>query len=480
MAITKAKTKYGLVTGIPNQGYTVFKGIPYAEPPVGKLRLCAPVDPAVWTGERDCLEWKSPSVQQHREWPPREDAPVYWEGSEDCLYLNIWSPARSPDEKLAVVFWIHGGGFFTGRANDPWVDGAEWNKRGVILVSVSYRMNALGFLGLEELAKRDEHGSTGNYGIMDIFKALQWVNENIAAFGGDPENVTIAGQSSGSMATRWLLGCKPAEGLFKHAIAQSGGGTWDIDPVLPFEQKCADSQKVLDVLGWNLEDVLTKEAYDVSSAMDSIVPQLGLPQKSLRARLFQPSVDNWLITDYYGKLIYDGVSTDVDIMVGSIRDEWQNYNCQVTNRIDGWEYEFAISHSIAWARRNNLLGRKPVYTYFFDHDIPDDNGFPKKPTHSSEMPYTFGSFERFPNKWTDFDRRMSETSVDYWTSFAKTGDPNTPGRPLWLPYTVEHPITMHFTNDDWGGVNLDGREKVDKVVKYLLEKPGILDRPFLR
>jgi para-nitrobenzyl esterase len=480
MAITEAKTKFGVVRGISNEDNTVFRGIPYAEPPIGKLRFCAPVDPVAWTGERDCLEWTSPSVQQHHEWPPSQNAPVYWEGSEDCLYLNIWTPAKSPDEKLAVVFWIHGGGFFTGRANDPWLDGTAWNKRGVILVSMGYRMNAFGFLGLEELAKRDEHGSTGNYGIMDIFKALKWVNENIAAFGGDPENVTIAGQSSGAMATRWLLGCKPARGLFRHAIAQSGGGTWDIDPVLPFEQKCAYSQKVLDILGWTLDDVLTKEAYEVSSLLDSAVPQLGLPQKSLRARLFQPSVDNWLITDYYGKLIFEGASADVDIMVGSIRDEWQNYNCQVPNRIDGWEYEFAISHSIAWARRNEILGRKPVYTYFFDHDIPDGNGVPQKPTHNSEMPYTFGTFESFPNKWTDFDRRISETAVDYWTSFAKTGDPNTPGCALWLPYTATHPVTMYFTNNGWSAVNLDGREKLDKVVKYLLEKPGILDRPFIK
>jgi len=336
----------------------------------------------------------------------------------------------------------------------------------------------LGFLGLKELAIRDEHGSTGNYGIMDIFKALQWVNENISAFGGNPNNVTIAGQSSGSMATRWLLGCDPAKGLFHHAIAQSGGGTWDIDPILPFEEKCAYSQKILEMVGWTLEDVLTRDAYEVCETLDSVVSELGLPQKSLRARLFQPSVDHWLITGYYGKLIFEGASADVDIMVGSIRDEWQNYNCQVFNRIDGWEYEFAMAHGITWARRNNLLGRKPVYTYFFDHDIPDENGNPTKPMHNSEMPYTFGTYEKFPNKWTEYDHRISETTVDYWTSFAKTGDPNTPGRAIWLPYTPAHPVTMTFTNDGWGGVHLDGRERLDKVVKFLLEKPGIIDRPF--
>jgi para-nitrobenzyl esterase len=480
MAITEARTKFGVVTGIPEKAYTLFKGIPYAAPPVGELRLCAPVDPQAWRGKKACVEWGSPGVQPHMDWPPRENTSVVWEGNEDCLYLNIWTPAQTAEEKLPVVFWIHGGGFGIGSSFQTWFDGAAWSRHGVILVTVGYRMNALGFFGIKELAKRDEHGSTGNYGIMDIFKALQWVNENISSFGGDLQNVTIAGQSSGSMATRWLLGCQPAKGLFHHAMAQSGGGTWDIDPILPFEEKCAYSQKVLDLVGWTLEDVLTRDAYEVCSTLDSVVPKLGLPQKSLRTKLFQPSMDNWLISDYYGKLIYEGASADVDIMVGSIRDEWQNYNCQVPNRIDGWEYEFAISHSIAWARRNEMLGRKPVYTYFFDHDIPDENGVPVKPTHNSEMPYTFGTYERFPNKWTDFDRRISETAVDYWTSFAKTGDPNTPGRALWLPYTTAHPVTMHFTNDGWSAVNLDGREKVDKVVKYLLEKPGILDRPFIK
>jgi len=480
MPITQAKTKYGVVTGIPAKDYTVFKGVPYAAPPVGKLRLCAPVDPQPWTGDKACTQWGPASVQQHHEWPPREGAPVFWEGGEDCLYLNVWTPAQNPDEKLAVVFWIHGGGFFTGSSSERWFDGAAWSKRGVILVTVGYRMNALGFLGLEELAKRDEHGSTGNYGIMDIYKALTWVNENISAFGGDPHNVTIAGQSSGSMATRWLLGCGPARGLFQHAIAQSGGSTWDIDPILPLEAKMANSQRVLDMVGWTLDDVLNRDAYEVCSTLDAVVPGLGLPQKSLRARLFQPSVDHWLITDYYGKLIFDGAAADVDIMVGSIRDEWQNYNCQVPNRIDGYEYEFAIALSIAWGRRNNTLGRKPVYTYFFDHDIPDEGGKPTTPRHSSEMPYTFGTYEGFPNQWTEYDRRMSEAAVDYWTSFARTGDPNTPGRALWLPYTPEHPVTMHFTNDGWSAVHLDGRQKLDKVVKFLLEKPGILDRPFPR
>lgn len=480
MAIAKVKTKFGIVSGVTEDEYTVFKGVPYAAPPVGELRLRAPADMLPWEGEKACTEWPSASIQQHHEWPPRKDAPVYWEGSEDCLYLNIWTPAETPDEKLPVLFWIHGGGFFTGSSFQPMFDGAAWCNRGVILVTVGYRLNALGFLGLKELAERDEHGSTGNYGVMDIFKALQWVNENISAFGGDPQNLTVAGQSSGAMSARWLLGCEPARGLFQHAIAQSGGGTWDIDPVLPFDEKCAYSQQVLDMIGWTLEDVLTREAYEVSTTLDKVIPKLGLPQKSLRARLFQPSVDNWLVTDYYGKLIFEGATDDVDVMVGSIRDEWQNYNCQVHNKIDGWEYEFAMSHGIAWARRNEMLGKKPVYTYFFDHDLPDENGIPTKPTHGSELSLMFGTYERFPNKWTSYDQQLSEAVIDYWTSFAKTGDPNTPGRPLWLPYTSKHPLTMTFTNDGWGGAHLDARPRLDKVVKFLLEKPGIIDRPFVR
>ena len=480
MAITKAKTNYGVVSGAPAEDYTVFKGVPYAAPPLGKLRLCPPVDPVPWTGEQVCTEWAPVSVQVRRMGPPKPEEPITWTGSEDCLYTNVWTPARTPYDKLPVVFWIHGGGFNGGGSYGRDIDGAAWSRRGVILVSVGYRLGALGFFGLKELMGRDEHDSTGNYGLMDIFKALHWVRENIAAFGGDPDNVTIAGQSSGSMATRWLLGCAPARGLFRHAIAQSGGGTWDVDPILPLDEKCACSKKVMDRVGWTLDDVLTRDAVEVSSTLKAVVPQLGLPRKSIVAELFQPSVDGWLVTDYYGKKLYEGAGADVDVMVGTVRDEWQNFTYQVPGGIAGYEYEFAAALSITWARRYNQLGKKPLYTYFFDHDLPDENGKPEKPLHDSEMQFTFGTFERNPHRWTDYDRLMAETVLDYWTHFAKTGDPNAPGRALWLPYTVEHPITMHFANDGWYAVNLDGREKLDKVVKFLLEKPGILDRPFIK
>jgi len=280
------------------------------------------------------------------------------------------------------------------------------------------------------------------------------------------------------MAIRWLLGCLPARGLFRHAIAQSGGGTWDVDPILSFEDKCANSQKLLDMVGWTLYDVLTRDAVEVTSTLRAVVPQLGLPRKSIVAELFQPSVDGWLVTDYYGKKLYEGAGADVDVMVGTIRDEWQNFTYQIPGGIAGYEYEFAIALSIAWARRYNQLGRRPVYTYFFDHDLPDERGVPSKPLHDSEMQFVFGSYEKNPKKWSDYDRHMAQAVLEYWTSFAKTGDPNTPGCALWLPYTAEHPVTMHFTNDGWNSVHLDGREKLDKVVRFLLEKPGILDRPF--
>jgi len=480
MAIKKVKTEYGMITGFPEEEFTLFKGVPYASPPVGELRLCPPVDPVPWQGERTCTEWPPFSLQLKWMGPPKPDEPVIWTGSENCLYLNIWTPARAPHEKLPVVFWVHGGGFNGGGSYGRDIDGAAWSKRGVILVSVGYRLGPLGFFGLKELMDRDEHGSTGNYGLMDIIKALQWVRENIAAFGGDPENVTVAGQSSGSMTVRWLIGCKPARGLFRHAIAQSGGGTWDVDPILPLEEKCANSQKVLDMAGWTLKDVLTRDAMEVSSTLKSFMPVLGLPRKSIVAELFQPSMDGWLVTDYYGKKIYEGAGVDVDVMVGTIRDEWQNFTYQVPGGINGYEYEFAIALSVAWARRYNHLGKMPVYTYFFDHDLPDENGIPGKPLHDSEMQFTFGTFEKNPPKWTDYDRSMAATVLDYWTNFAKTGDPNTPGRALWLPYTAKHPVTMHFSNDGWSGDHLDGREKLDRVVKFLLEKPGILDRAFFK
>ena len=472
MALKRAATKYGVVTGVSGgrPEFTIFKGVPYAKPPVGALRFAAPKEPDPWEGERPCTQWAPMCVQE-----VSKGKTSRWEGSEDCLYLNIWTPAEAPGAGLPVMVWIHGGGFTFGRSSNPLYDGTAYNARGVILVTLGFRCGVFGFLGLEELEEQDSHHTSGNCGFLDILQALRWVKENIAAFGGDPGNVTIFGQSSGAMTVKMLLGTPLAAGLFQRAISMSGGGTWDIDPIRSAEEKYRFTRKLLEMAGWTFDDLMTREDREVCQVLDTLTPRLGLPQQSLVPRLFQPSMDGYLVRDYYGKILYDGVGTDVDVMCGTIREEWHNFPYQIPGGIHGYEHEFALAPGIAWGRRYIELGKRPIYHYFFDHDLPGGEG---SPGHGSEMPYTFGILAQQPRPWTDYDRKMSEIAVDYWTSFARSGDPNTKGRPAWPAFSHEHPVTLRFANDGIRAEDLGAAPKVEQVVRYLCAHPGILSTPF--
>lgn len=310
---------------------------------------------------------------------------------------------------------------------------------------------------------------------MDIILGLKWVQENIRAFGGDPSRVTIFGQSSGAMTAKCLLGSKPARGLFQRAIPQSGGGTWDIDPIRSMEEKCRYTQQALDILGWSFEDLMSKDAIEVCAELDKVLPQLHISQKSLAAnKLFQPSIDGYIVEDEYGKILYNGDDGDADIMIGTIRGEYNNFPFQVGD-IKGYEEKFALAPGIALGRRYAELGKKPIHHYFFDHDLPGENGYPR---HGSDIQFTFGVLDRIDRPWTDYDREISATCLDYWTSFAKTGDPNCEGRPEWPAFTGEHPVSMHFANDGIHADDLGKEEKTDDVVKFLLENPGIIEKHY--
>lgn len=474
MSMMKAQTKNGTVTGVAYDGGTVFRGIPYAAPPVGKLRFAAPKPAKSWEGERSCDSWPAdawryPFPHNHS----KSSADGEHTYSEDCLYLNIWTPARQAGEKLPVMFWLYGGG---GSSHDTHIDGAGFTKRGCILVSINYRMGIFGFFGLKELADQDSYGSTGAYGIQDIVFALQWVRDNIEAFGGDPGNVTVFGHSAGAMFTKLLIGCKPARGLFQHAISLSGGGTWDIDYIHTKESKCRLCQELLDRAGWTLEDMMSRNSAEIYEVLQREEKNLDLPHKSMFNTLFLPSMDDWLIKDYYGKILYDGdVDETVDVMCGMLIEEWHNFPCQIPGGIGDYKREFAMASVIAWGRRYVERGIKPVYTYFFERRMPEDGHWMR---HGEELPYVFGTMNRYDKPWTDYDYLMSETTMDYWTSFAKTGNPNTPGRPEWNPYTVQQPVTMHFRDEDIICEDISGYEKMDEVVSYLLAHPGMLDDPF--
>ena len=262
MALTTAVTKYGVVRGVPaaNPAHTVFRGVPFAKPPIGELRFAPPQPPEKWEGEKLCDKFSASAIQRK----PFEDKDVK-ETSEDCLYLNVWTPAESPDEKLPVMFWVHGGGFITGTGTSAEFDGESFNKRGVILVTTNYRLGALGSLALPELYERD--GTSGNNGLLDVMAALRWTWANIAAFGGDPGNITVFGFSGGGMTTRMLMSSPLTRDMIQRVIVESGSGITDSDYYRPLKEKIAICQNGMKRLGWTMEDLMTRDPDEINDKL---------------------------------------------------------------------------------------------------------------------------------------------------------------------------------------------------------------------
>lgn len=473
----KAITKQGTVVGVIEGKSVIYKGVPYAAPPVGEKRFAAPSAPEPWDGERLCDVWSNESYRVP--FPPVGKSMVNYKTeevfSEDCLYLNIWAPADIDDDaKLPVMFFMYGAG---GGNHAAYIDGKDFNAKGCILITVNYRIGLFGYFGLMELAERDEHGSTGNYGLMDILCALDWVRDNIAAFGGDPDNITVFGHSAGGIYTKWLLGCSQARGKFRHALSLSGGGIWDIDFVHTRESKCRLCQELLDKAGWTFDDVMTKPTEEVYAVLTKLERELDLPQKSMMNTLFLPSIDDYIVHDYHGKILFDGdVDEQADVMCGMLIEEWRNHNCQVPGGIDGYGKEFALASVISWGDRYNERGIKPIYTYFFNRHMPGEDG--RSMIHGDELPMVFGTMDRYLWPWTDFDREMSSAVISYVTNFAITGNPNEEGLPEWKPYTADEHLTMNFADDHFASENISSDDRTRAVTAFLLEHPGMLDDPF--
>jgi len=479
MSITRTKTEQGIVQGIQEDWGSIFKSIPYAAPPVGELRFAAPQPADSWDGTRKCTKWPDDTFRIFIPIPGmpvpkfKPVVPDEHTCSEDCLYMNIWTPADTETDRLPVVFWMYGNG---GSSHSPAVNGEAFAKKGVILVTFNYRQDVFGWTGLKELADRDPNGSTGCTGLQDILFALKWVRRNIPHFGGDPDNITIAGHSAGAMFVKFLLTCREAEGLFRHAISMSGGGTWDIDPVYTKKEKIDFCQTILDKAGWTFEDVMTRSSEEVYRTFKEYEKTLALPQKSMMCSLFLASMDDCLLKRYYGEELYDGYfNENVDVMGGMLVEEWHNIPCQVPGGIKGYEREFAIASIVSWAKRNAQRGFRPMYPYFFDHRMPEDGHWMR---HGDEMCYTFGTLDIYAKPYAEYDRCLSDITVGYWTEFAKKGDPNGEGLPVWKPYTLDEPVTMHFADDHIVCEDIAGYEKAERAVDFLLAHPGMLDDPF--
>jgi para-nitrobenzyl esterase len=468
----------GLVAGTASGQPTVrvFKGIPFAAPPLGENRWKAPQPVAKWDGVRQADAFGAPcaagagggrgggggrgaaapgaaaQAAPAPAAPPREPA-----RAEDCLYLNVWTSANSPNDRRPVMVWIYGGGFTGGSGGLAWYDGENLAAKGPVIVTFNYRLGSLGFFSHPELAKESGHNASGNYGMMDALAALQWVKKNISAFGGDPNNVTIAGESAGAIMIGAIVGSPQAKGLFHRAIAESGG--WMglmMGRMTSGETAQANGVKTMEALGAKtIAELRAKPMNELT----------GLSAGGL-------VIDGYLIPEDISLTFASGRQNAVDVLTGSNKDEAnfgicgggrgnatpitaETFKTNAQRRFGEAADEYvklygvtsdaeaqpaahiACADEINWNMRQWAVAQakagKRAYTYFFTR-IPTINGGPSPngATHTAEISYAWNNPKGQANQtWNDVDTKLADTMSSYWVNFITKGDPNGNGLPRW-------------------------------------------------
>lgn len=451
----------GTASAVP--GVRVFKGIPYAAPPVGDLRWRPPQPPVKWDGVRKADKFSNSCVQNlaRSRNPWTAEFMVQNEMSEDCLSLNVWTAAKSASARQPVLVWIHGGGFTEGSGEVAVYDGAELARKGLVVVTINYRLGVFGFLTHPELTKESGHQASGNYGLLDVLAALEWVKKNIAIFGGDPQSVTIAGQSAGASAVHALTASPLAKGLFHRAIAESGSGLGRRNRNLAEAEQ--DGVK-----------------FAAAKSANSIRELRALSAQDLTGggMRFGPVVDGWFLPAEIAAIFAQGKQNDVPMLTGLTADEGSaaptygklsadEFKKQAQQRFGDLTETFLKlypSHDEAqstssqkqsareqglvsmhlWAAERARTSKAPAWTYYFARAIP----WPEQPQyaafHTSEVPYVFGNLKLLNRPWEPIDRQLSATMMGYWVNFATTGDPNGPGLPRWPAFNAQTHTTLQL------------------------------------
>ena len=484
------RTGSGLVSGVParDASITVFKGIPFAAPPVGELRWKAPQAPSAWQGVRAADQFGSTCPQLMRNTVS---------GNEDCLFLNVWTGANSAKERRPVFVWVHGGRFIFGAGSQPLFDGEGLARKGLVVVTFNYRLGVFGFLATPELSQESGHNASGNYGLLDQIAALQWVRKNIAAFGGDPDRVTIAGQSAGSGSVLQLVNSPLTKGLLHRAIAESGA-RFPNDPEISG-------------LATSYRQLKGAEADGVKYAQEHGAPSL----KELRALtmeqllvgnnandeayygkppppLFRPVMDGWVIPNTYRQAMASGAVNRVPMITGNNLDESgampqpniklvdfqnaakQKYGAMVeeffklypaTTDAEAGQANNAAARdssrvsSFLWANEWSKATNRPVYAYFWTHAPPGPDRDRRGAYHESEINYIFNNLYATDRPWTDDDHKIADTMSSYWANFATTGNPNGKQLPRW-PVADAKPIVMQL-GDAFGTMSVVDAVKLD-------------------
>jgi para-nitrobenzyl esterase len=451
----------------------IFKGIPFAAPPVSALRWKAPQPVAGWTGVRKATEF-GPRCMQGRIFPDmvfRDKGP-----SEDCLYLNVWTPASSSHGHLPVMVWIYGGGFAAGASSEPRQDGENPAKKGVVVVSFNYRLGVFGFFSHPDLSEESGHHTSGNYGLMDQVAALQWVRKNIAAFRGDPNKVTIFGESAGSFSVSALMASPLAQGLFQRAIGESGA----------FFSKTLTAKSLA-------ESQKADQGFADSLGMHSLEALRAMPADALLAAAmkpgimrFWPNIDGYFLPEEARAIFAGGKQSKAPLLAGWNADEGSFH--AIFEKLDPTAANFVSrAHALFGDKAEDLLklypaatdeqakrsaqdlsgdqfiaystwkwietqlttGRSPVYRYEFDDAPPraaNDTTPSRGAYHSAEIEFVFEALASKNLPWRPEDEKLSDLMSSYWTNFAKSGNPNGRGLPHWPAYRRGKYQVMHLSS----------------------------------
>jgi para-nitrobenzyl esterase len=468
------RTQNGLVSGQTDEhGVTAYLGIPFAAPPVGKLRWRAPQPAASWKGVRPADHFGAGCMQDEvgERLPWTREFMTQGPISEDCLYLNVWTAYPGSRQKHAVMVYIYGGGFTEGSSQVAVYNGANLAREGVVMVTLNYRVGALGFLAYPALTAESAHHSSGNYGLLDQIAALRWVHRNIAAFGGDPANVTIFGQSAGAMSVGDLIQSPLAQGLFAHAIAESGLGLFPGSVSRNFGTPLAEAEKR------GVQYAEARGAHSLAElrampAADFFKPVPGAGRGMPGSQPGGPDIDGWVIPQqplaHQVPLIDGMVAGDTGLFSAfgngapKTVEEYEAYarkiygdkaaeflklypvekDSDIAAALKASATDRARVSMFLWSAEQSRRG--PVHTYYFDRAIP----WPQHPEfgafHTSEVPYIFQTISLLDRPWKPIDFRVSRMMSSYWTNFAKTGNPSGPNLPNWPEYNPNSRTTMEL------------------------------------